>query len=62
MFSYVRYNPDLTRTGLDELGLEGVEPGTVSKLDSVANIADIQRVGSIYAARNVTLLHMKEFV
>jgi len=62
LFSYVRYNPELTRFGLDGLGLTDVDPGTISKLDSVANIPDIQRVGVSYAARSVSLSHLKGFV
>lgn len=62
LFTYVRYNPELTRSGLDGLGLADVEPATISKLDSVANIPDIQRVGTAYAARSVSLSHLEGFV
>lgn len=45
LFTYARYNADLTRDGLDELGLSDVEPGHVQSLDSVDYIPDLQRVG-----------------
>ena len=33
LFSYVRYNAELTRDGLDNLGLHDVVPEDVQKLD-----------------------------
>lgn len=61
-FSYVRYNPELTREGLDALGLGGVKPEAVRMLDSIDNIPDIQRVGTQYADRHVTVAHLAGFV
>lgn len=46
MFSYVRYNAELTRKGLDDLGLPDVQPEHVHRLDSVEYIGDLQRVGN----------------
>lgn len=45
LFSYVRYNAELTREGLDHLGLPDIQPEQVQRLDSVAYIGDLQRVG-----------------
>lgn len=45
MFSYVRYNVELTRRGLDELGLRDIQPELVQRLDSVEHIESLQRVG-----------------
>ena len=45
LFTYVRYNAELTRSGLDDLGLEDIKPENVQKLDSVDYIPDLQRVG-----------------
>ncbi len=61
-FSYVRYNPELTRTGLDALGLPGIKPESVRLLDAIGNIPDIQRVGMHYADRYVTPAHLAGFV
>ena len=62
LFTYVRYNPELTRGGLDALGLPAVDPAKVRQLDSIANIPDIQRVGTAYAAQHVTTAHFPGFV
>ncbi|MGO8887248.1 MAG: patatin-like phospholipase family protein, partial [Streptosporangiaceae bacterium] len=45
LFSYVRYDAELTREGLDHLGLPDIQPEQVQRLDSVAYIGDLQRVG-----------------
>lgn len=45
MFSYVRYNAELTRQGLDDLGLPDIRPEHVQRLDSVEHIGSLQRVG-----------------
>jgi hypothetical protein len=45
MFSYLRYNAELTREGLDDLGLHDVQPGRVQRLDSIEHIEELQQVG-----------------
>ena len=45
LFTYVRYNAELTRSGLDALGLDDIKPANVQQLDSVDHIPDLQRVG-----------------
>lgn len=47
-FSYVRYDPQLTRTGLDALGLPKVIPSHVEVLDSVEHIDELLAVGGAY--------------
>jgi hypothetical protein len=49
LFSYLRYNAELTREGLDALGLPEIIPADVQKLDSVAHIDDLRRVGRAVA-------------
>ena len=61
LFSYVRYNAELSRDGLDNLGLHDVVPEEVQKLDSVAHIDDLRRVGQA-AAREVTADHFADFI
>jgi hypothetical protein len=53
LFTYVRYNAELTRSGLDSLGLRKVEPETVQKLDSVAHVDDLAKVGAAVAKKDV---------
>ena len=44
-FLYARYNADLSREGLNEMGLHDIKPKNVQKLDSVEYIDDLRRVG-----------------
>jgi Patatin-like phospholipase len=61
MFTYLRYNAELTRSGLDKLGLEDIRPLDVQRLDSVAHIKDLKRVGR-RAARAVRREHFAGFL
>jgi patatin-like phospholipase/acyl hydrolase len=61
LFTYVRYNAELTRAGLNELGLEDVEPTNVQQLDSVEFIKDLQRVGEAVAEHKVKAEHFAGF-
>jgi patatin-like phospholipase len=45
LFSYLRFNAELTREGLDDLGLPDIQPEHVQRLDSVAHIESLQQVG-----------------
>jgi len=61
LFSYVRYNADLSRRGLDDLGLNDVLPEEVQRLDSIQHIGDLRRVGQA-AARDVAPEHLAGFL
>jgi hypothetical protein len=61
LFSYMRYDPDITRWGLDKLGLPDIDPAHVSRLDSVEHVAEIQRVGKAFAAARVRPEHFDGF-
>jgi len=61
LFTYVRYNAELTRSGLDALGLTNVEPANVQQLDSVEFVGDLQRVGKAVAEKNVKAEHFQLF-
>jgi hypothetical protein len=54
-FLYARYNPDVTREGLDALGLKQINPDHVQSLDQVAYIPEMQEVGRAYANRFVEM-------
>ncbi len=45
-FLYLRYNAELTKQGLDALGLADVDPRKVSKLDSTDGMPDLLRIGA----------------
>lgn len=51
LFTYLRYNAELTASGLTELGVGDIEPKSVQKLDSIASIDDLKRVGRALATR-----------
>lgn len=61
-FAYVRYDPDVSQPGLDELGLPDVKSADVQTLDSIEHIPDIRRVGVAYAEHCVKLEHLRGFV
>jgi|SoiMethySBSTD1v2_1073268.scaffolds.fasta_scaffold546299_1 predicted acylesterase/phospholipase RssA len=61
LFTYVRYNAELTREGLDALGCHQIVPEVVQKLDAVDSIADLQKVGKAVAANKVEVAHFERF-
>ena len=61
LFSYVRYNVELSHSGLDAVGLGDIRPEDVQKLDSVAHIPDLVRVGKA-AAGDVAPEHFAGFL
>src|SRR5436305_969994 len=60
-FLYARYNADLSSAWLNKVGLGGIDPGKVSKLDSVDYVDDLRRVGR-KVGEEVKLEHFGEFV
>ena len=61
LFTYVRYNAELTREGLNALELPDIKPEDVQKLDSVAHKRDLQRVGEAVARAKVRGEHFEKF-
>ncbi|MFV2055005.1 MAG: patatin-like phospholipase family protein [Thiohalomonadales bacterium] len=51
LFTYLRYNAELTDSGLTALGLTGINPEEVQKLDSVENIGELQQIGKAVAKK-----------
>lgn len=62
LFTYMRYDPDVTQAGLNALDLNKIDATHVQVMDSVDYIADIQKVGSSYAAKHVSIDHFKGFI
>jgi hypothetical protein len=50
-FLYARYSADLSATGLEALGLSGIDAEAVRKLDAVDRIDDLLRVGRAAAGQ-----------
>jgi hypothetical protein len=61
LFTYVRYNAELTYHGLAALELADVEPAKVQQLDSIEFITDLQQVGRAVAKRRVCVEHFADF-
>ena len=62
LFTYVRYNAELTRSGLDALGLPAIQPENVQKLDSIEGIPELQQVGRAVGRLKVKPEHFDRFV
>jgi uncharacterized protein len=62
LFTYMRYNAELTRPGLDDLGLNHIKPEDVQKLDSVENIGQLQEVGRAVAEHRIKKEHFAGFI
>jgi patatin-like phospholipase/acyl hydrolase len=61
LFSYLRYNVELTSTSLTACNLPDIKPENVQQLDSVEHIPDLERVGQAIAAQ-VTPKHFDGFL
>lgn len=61
LFTYARYNAELSEAGLTALGLSGIQPKHVQKLDSVDHIAELQQVGQA-VAKKVSVDHFAGFL
>lgn len=62
LFTYMRYNAELSEKGLADLGLSEIKPEDVQQLDSVEHIDKLARVGQAVAERKVLPEHFKGFV
>ncbi len=60
-FLYARYNADLSRDGLNVLGLPGIKPENVQKLDSIEYIDDLRKVGK-KVAEEIKIEHFGNFI
>jgi uncharacterized protein len=61
LFTYVRYNAELTSAALHLLDCADIEPETVQKLDSTDGIPELRRVGQAVAERKVKPEHFARF-
>ena len=60
-FLYARYNADLSKVGLEKLGITDVVPNQIQRMDAVENIPDLLRIGRA-AARIVDPAHFGPFI
>lgn len=61
LFTYVRYNTELSREGLSGLGLTKIDPAHVQQMDSVDFIDEMQDVGRAVARYKVKPEHLNGF-
>ncbi|MDJ0736838.1 MAG: patatin-like phospholipase family protein [Nostocaceae cyanobacterium] len=62
LFTYLRYDVELTRKGLDKLGeLEDINVKDVQEMDSVKHMAELERIGK-QLAKKVKLEHFSNFL
>ena len=61
LFTYVRYNAELTSAGLKLLGLHQVRPEDLQKLDAIEAVVDLQNVGRALAQQQVKADHFSRF-
>ena len=62
LFTYVRYNAELTPEGLKALCLFDIEPKNVQKLDSIDYIPDLQRIGKAIGSMKIKEEHFASFL
>jgi hypothetical protein len=61
LFTYARYNAELSREGLDALGLTKINPAHVQQMDSVEYIGEMLQVGQALANQKVSATHFVGF-
>ena len=61
LFTYMRYNAELSGRGLAQLGLSHIRPEDVEALDSVEHIAELEQVGRAVAEQDVKESHFERF-
>jgi hypothetical protein len=61
LFTYLRYNAELSAEGLRALGLDTVRPEQVQQMDSIRHMKDLARVGAA-VARDIKPAHFAGFL
>lgn len=62
LFTYIRYNVELSRESLDNLGLYDIKPKNVQKMDTIDHINDLQRVGQAVTEKKVKIQDFTAFL
>lgn len=61
LFTYVRYNAELSKSGLKRLGLENIDVDLVQKMDSVKAIPQLRRIGKAVGKKQFSIDHFAGF-
>ena len=62
LFTYMRYDADVTQAGLDKLGLSDVKAEHVQQMDSVEHVDKLQRLGKAVATSQLDTAHFRAFL
>jgi uncharacterized protein len=62
LFTYARYNVELSRAGLDALGLTGIEPAQVMRLHSPDHVRELSDIGRALSERELRQSHFEGFL
>lgn len=62
LFTYARYNAELSKDGLKALGLGKIKPEDVQQLDSVEHVKELQQVGKSVGEKKVKREHFSQFL
>jgi patatin-like phospholipase/acyl hydrolase len=62
LFTYMRYDADVTQDGLDALGQGDIRAANVQAMDSVEHVADLQKLGRAVAASKIRTEHYAAFL
>jgi patatin-like phospholipase/acyl hydrolase len=62
LFTYLRYNAELTSQGLAALGLADIQPEEVQEIDSIKHTRDLQRIGQAVAEQQVNIGDFSAFL
>lgn len=61
LFTYMRYNTDLTHKGLAALGITDIDPQVLWAMDSTQHLEELNRVGEAAASHKVKTEHFAGF-
>jgi len=62
LFTYVRYNAELSRRGLGALQMPDVDPEAINKMFSLAHTGELRQVGRAVAETQVRMEHFEGFL
>lgn len=61
LFTYLRYDLELSQSAFAELGLANYPTESLKRLDAIENIADLQTVGKVFAEQRIQTQHFTGF-
>jgi patatin-like phospholipase/acyl hydrolase len=62
LFTYMRYNAELTTAGLAALELPNIDPVSARRLDAIESIGDLQKIGRAVGEKRVNADHFEGFL